>query len=372
MRFFTILLALIGYTAFKLCELWPQHSALAAAAVVPLFLLMMGPMLIHRRYAGVYDRLWFQALTWTGGLVMGIWATDLLLSIPIDLVGGLLGLFTKSTLWPSLPWLVFELALVMTVIGFFNAVRGPRVRKISWPEDNPPDDLKNLKMAQISDLHIGATVRRRYIQNVVRQTNALDPDFIFITGDLVDADVTSIEKYLDDLRALKARYGVFYVPGNHEYYWDASRILPAIERLGFVPLINEGQKITIGASSVFIAGITDPAAVHFSPEQVPDLQKAAQGSDGADCKILLSHRPDPFTEAEALGFDLQLSGHTHAGQFFPFSVVVRLAHKYYRGLHRHGHLWIYVNPGTGYWGPAHRFAIRSEISLICLTARSTM
>jgi predicted MPP superfamily phosphohydrolase len=253
-------------------------------------------------------------------------------------------------------------------LGFAEAVRGPRVHEVLVPIPNLPAALRGLKIAQISDLHAGPTIQRGYVDEVVRQTNALAPDLIVVTGDIADGSPAAVGPHLQAMADLKARLGTYYVTGNHEYYWDVERWLDQIRSLGFLPLINENRVLSLDDAKILLAGVTDSAGGGFSSTHRSDPNKAIQSGQQCHLKILLAHRPNSCYEAERLGFDLQLSGHTHGGQFFPWSVFMPLAYKYYRGLNRHGRMWIFVSSGTGYWGPAHRFAVPSEIALLRLTS----
>jgi len=156
------------------------------------------------------------------------------------------------------------------------------------------------------------------------------------------------------------------VTGNHEYYWDPEGLIAKMRELGFTPLLNENAALKIGESRLLVAGVTDPMGAAMTPAQKPDVSRAAHSDEKADLRILLAHRPDASTEAEPLGFDLQFSGHTHAGQFFPFSLLIGLEHRYSRGLYRHGRMQVYVNPGTGFWGPPNRLGVPAEITLATL------
>ena len=227
-------------------------------------------------------------------------------------------------------------------------------------------ELNNLTIAQISDLHVGPTIRENYVQKVVNQTNATTPDIIVITGDLADAKADAITRHLQPLAELKSRFGVYYVTGNHEYYWGIQEWMDKIITLGFIPLINDNKVIEVNGVPILIAGITDHIGGHFLKEHQSDIKKAAVSEQTTEYKIMLAHRPDVYLAAEKLGFDLQLSGHTHAGQFFPFNVLLPLVYKYYRRLNKHHNLWLYVNPGTGYWGPANRVGVPPEITLLRL------
>jgi predicted MPP superfamily phosphohydrolase len=213
---------------------------------------------------------------------------------------------------------------------------------------------------------VGPTILKDYVDNVVKKTLALTPDMIAVTGDLIDGTPEILKNHVAPLGLLKAPHGVFYVTGNHEYYWNVDSWLSKVQELGFQSLLNENKILTIGKSKIMIAGVTDTSAENFKTEHKSNPAKAFISSEKCDYKILLAHRPDSCIEAAKAGFDLQLSGHTHAGQFFPFNLIVSFVHRYYKGLNRHENMWVYVNSGTGYWGPANRFAVPSEITLVTL------
>jgi predicted MPP superfamily phosphohydrolase len=199
---------------------------------------------------------------------------------------------------------------------------------------------------------------------------ALDPDLIAVTGDMADGDVEKLSRHVAPLARLKAPLGVYYVTGNHEYYWGAEGWIAKVRELGMTPLINENRVVSRDGARLLIGGIPDESGGSFVPGHRPDARRAA-GADDADFRLLLAHRPDGVPAAERAGFDLQLSGHTHGGQFFPASLFIGLFHRFARGLDRHGRMRVYVNPGTGYWGPAHRFGVPSEITLLTLTEDKT-
>lgn len=333
------------------------------------FASMMSSMFISRSKPGVFEAPWFMVLTWVGSTFMGFWGTFIMIAIPVDIIAVIYSFFNNgvSFLTTDVHLGIFLLAVLMTVFGFISVIRGPSIVKVDIPVPDLPDALQNLKIAQISDLHIGPTIQSRYVKRVVNKTNEQTPDIIVITGDLVDAHTESIKKHLRPLADLKSRYGVFYVTGNHEYYWGMQTLFNELKSVGLTILDNENKIIEIGGSNLLLAGIPDPMAIQLGPNFRPDLKKARFTQTKTDFNILLAHRPDPYSFAEEQGFHLQFSGHTHAGQFFPFSLLIPFAHKFYRGLNRHKTMWLYVNPGTGYWGPANRFGIASEITLATLT-----
>ena len=270
----------------------------------------------------------------------------------------------------SASWGVFTGAVATTALGFNTARNGLQVKKIKIPIKDLPQDLSHLKIVQISDVHIGLTIDESYIRRMVDQIMQLNADIIAITGDMVDGSPENLAARWAPLRELKARLGIYFVTGNHEYYSGALDWLKTTEELGFINLINENKIITENNSQILIAGVTDPTGANFYDDHAPDMQSARGQDQECHLKILLAHRPEASDEAAQAGFDLQLSGHTHAGQFFPFNLIVMFAHKYYKGLNRHENMWVYVNQGTGYWGPANRFALPPEISLFSFEPKS--
>lgn len=379
-RFLTVLTILLLYTDFKVAQLLGLISpgfALATLITVGVFGVMIGWQFIYRAKPEVFNQLWFRGLAWLGSIVMGLWATFIIISIPLDLVevfiAGIGRLSHAAAETPEAAVHPIGIALRLgllgiaggiTVLGFIAVVRGPMVRRVTADFKSLPSALKDLKIAQISDLHVGALIRADYVEDVVRRTNALEPDIVVLTGDLGDGKAAMLAPDMQPLRDLRARYGVFYCTGNHEYYWGAQGIIAELESLGITPLLNSNRVLTIDGTKVLVAGITDPAGEYFIPDHRPDMAKALTSNEDCALKILLSHRPGVCDEAEERGVDLQFSGHTHAGQFFPFSLFIPFAHKYFRGLNRHGRLWLYVNVGTGYWGPPNRLAVGSEITLL--------
>ena len=305
----------------------------------------------------------------TGSFITGIWNG-----------AGLLGSLTAAAAgWVSGParvphWLVdgrgslliFFFAVGALAIGFREARRIPSVTKVDVSIDGLPPSLHGLTIVQISDLHVGSTIQRPFVQKVVDAANALDADLIALTGDLIDGTVKQLEPHFSPIGELSARLGVFYVTGNHEYYWEADAWIEHIRKLGITPLLDSHAVITKGGTPIVIAGVVDLwAGRSTTGPRASDPRAALHGAPAeAGLRILLAHQPKTVLEASTLGYDLQLSGHTHGGQFLPWTVAVRWFQPFTRGLHRVGRMWLYVNRGTGYWGPPVRLGSASEITLI--------
>ncbi|MCG8492290.1 MAG: metallophosphoesterase, partial [Sneathiellales bacterium] len=205
-----------------------------------------------------------------------------------------------------------------------------------------------------------------YVRGIVKRVNALHPDLIAITGDVVDGSVDQLSKDTAPLGTLEARHGVYLVTGNHEYYSGAEAWIDEFRRIGLTVLMNEHETLRHNGADLVVAGITDYSAAKIIPAHKSDPVAALDGSPEDAPKILLAHQPRSATAAEQAGFDLQLSGHTHGGQFWPWNHFVRFQQPFTAGLRRLGNLWVYTSRGTGYWGPPKRFGAPSEITLIKL------
>jgi predicted MPP superfamily phosphohydrolase len=264
---------------------------------------------------------------------------------------------------------VVGLAAFATLMGYINARRVARVVNIDIPIANLPEPLQGFSIAQISDVHVGPTIRRNYVEAIVAAVNRLEADVIAITGDLVDGSVRELASHVEPLANLRARYGTYFVTGNHEYYSGERAWTNELRRLGIIVLMNEHVLLGDGDQKLVLAGVTDYSAGHFDAAQRSDPAAAlANAPANAGAKILLAHQPRSAAAAANAGFDLQLSGHTHGGQFWPWNYFVRMQQPFTAGLDRLGSLWIYTSRGTGYWGPPKRFGAPSEITRIRLVA----
>ena len=256
-----------------------------------------------------------------------------------------------------------------TGVGLYNARKGARIIKETAPIKNLGNNLDGLKIAQISDLHVGPTIKKGYVEEVVEQVNNLNPDIIAITGDMVDGSVKYLKTHVEPLKDLNAKIGKYFVTGNHEYYSGVDQWLDETDRLGFTNLIDDHNIISQKGDSFALGGVTDYRSSTIKPEHASDAIKAFSKAPKNIPKILLAHQPMSIFNAHKANVDLQLSGHTHGGQFWPFVYAVRLANPYTAGLHNHDGTLIYVNRGTGYWGPPMRIGVDSEITLITLQSK---
>jgi predicted MPP superfamily phosphohydrolase len=360
--------ALLGlYTGLKLADVFPAHPIAAMAASVLLVAFFVSWQVAYRNGALPEESGWTRALAWTSSVGMGVWATFLLVSVGASLAGFLLSVSARgAVLARALPALAGGASVVIAGLGLRGAVKGPRVKSVPVAVPGLHEGLRGLRIVQISDLHVGPTIRRGDVERIVDRALALKPDLIAITGDLTDGTVERLARHVAPLSRLRAPLGVYYVTGNHEYYWGAGAWIEKAKELGFEPLINENRVVSRGGAQLLVGGIPDESGGAFAAGHSPDVLRAAASNGPVDFRLLLAHRPDGVPAAAKAGFDLQLSGHTHGGQFFPASLFIGLFHRYTNGLDRHGRMQVYVSPGTGYWGPAHRFGVPSEITLLTL------
>ena len=329
---------------------------------------------------------------WLGLLSMGWFSSIFVLTLVRDAglllawvlarIGGgsIEGLVVQS--WSAAA--VALVATLVTLVGFFNARRTAAVVRVDVPIRNLPASLDGFTIAQLSDIHVGPTIRRGYIQRIVDVVNRLGADMVAITGDLVDGTVYELREHVAPLAGLRARHGTFVVTGNHEYYAGVHAWIDELRRLGLRVLLNEHVVLQTrnvkGAqtdeevldSALVIAGVTDYTAAHFDAAHASDPKRALHDAPPlVRTRLLLAHQPRSAPAAAEAGYQLQLSGHTHGGQFFPWNLFVPLQQPFTAGLHRLREMWVYTSRGTGYWGPPKRFGVPSEITLLKLVAERT-
>jgi predicted MPP superfamily phosphohydrolase len=264
------------------------------------------------------------------------------------------------------------IAAATTGLGAVAAVEGlrqPRLTEITVELPRLPPALDGTTIVQLTDVHVGPTIGRDFIEALVERVNALRPDVVAITGDLVDGSVARLADAVAPLGRIAARFGTYFVTGNHEYYSGVEEWLAELRRLGIRVLRNERVSIGPdgdGGAGFDLAGIDDRSARGMAPGHGPDLARAVAGRDPARALVLLAHQPKSVHEAVRHGVDLQLSGHTHGGQIWPWAFLVRLQQGFVRGLTRVGKTLLYVSCGTGYWGPPMRLGAPSELTRITL------
>jgi predicted MPP superfamily phosphohydrolase len=368
-RFVLTVLALLGllhlYIGLRILPALPWNNAWQALGAVVLILscALIPAGLTGRSRATDH-------LTWAGLLLMGLFSSLLVFTFLRDLALGLTALFASGATWHAqlaekTALAVVYGALFVTLIGFLNARRLARIVDVDVPIKNLPIGLDGFTIAQISDIHVGPTIKRGYLDAIVDAVNTLGADLVAVTGDLVDGSVEKLAPHTQPLSRLNARYGSYFVTGNHEYYSGAHAWIAEVERLGLRVLKNAHVVIEHNGSAIVIAGITDYSAHLFDPLHRSDPHAAVAGAPETT-RILLAHQPRSAFAASEAGYDLQISGHTHGGQFWPWNHFVRFQQPFTAGLRSINGLLVYISRGTGYWGPPNRFGAPSEITRLRL------
>jgi predicted MPP superfamily phosphohydrolase len=328
------------------------------------------------RYRSTRNAAFGDILAWVGLTSMGFFSSLFVFTVLREAVllgaHALLSAQQAASLTLSSARWTLILAAFVTLAGLVIARRRPRIVDVEIPVTDLPKALHGFSIAQISDLHVGPTIKRGFVEAIVGRVNGLKADIIAVTGDLVDGSVQQLSAHTAPLAELAARHGVYFVTGNHEYYSGERAWTAEIRRLGLRVLKNEHVVLQHNGASLVLAGVTDLSAHHFDAAQHSDPAAALRGAPAdAGAKILLAHQPNSAPAAAAAGFDVQLSGHTHGGQFWPWNLFVRFFQPFTGGLHRLKKLRVYVSRGTGYWGPPNRFGVPPEITFVRLMPSSS-
>jgi len=370
----------VGWRIFKGLDIKANYKILAIALVVIFTLLPVLP--IAFRYIG-YESSLLDVLSLIGYTGLGFFFLTFLLFITKDIATKswsfissffpsdikqqiTIDLEKRQFLQKSLSVGILTVVGPTTAYGYYSARKGPSVINQTIFLNDLPDEFENFTIAQISDLHVGPTIKKPYVEKVLNQISIINPDLIAITGDLIDGSIDYLKKDLEPLSEMIANYGTYFVTGNHEYYSGAEKWLDETDRMGFTNLVNEHDLISINNETITLAGVTDFRAHQIIPSHKSNPKNALRGSTDQKVKILLAHQPSSIFKANEAGYDFQISGHTHGGQFWPFTYPTKKANPYLSGLHNHNGTQIYVNSGTGYWGPPLRLGVPSEITLFKL------
>lgn len=363
---------------------WPKwvHRTMTAALVLAWVFIPLG-MFLGR----LLPQSWRSLISYPIYIWMGMMTILLTLIVIWDLV--------RLALWSARKWrrteesldadrrqfltrvgggTVAALTLAATGVSIVQAARVPGVRKVRVILPNLPEGLDGFTIAQFTDLHVGETIRRPYVEKVVETINGIHADLVAFTGDLVDGSVEKLKDHVAPLARLQSKYGTFYVTGNHDYYSGVEPWIREVERLNMRVLRNERIPIGTGGQVLELAGVDDSGTGRgiYPKGHGADVAKAMKDFEGKRPVILLAHQPKEIVSAARHGVSLMLSGHTHGGQIWPFRHLVGLAQPYIDGLHLHEkRTWIYVSRGTGYWGPPMRLGAPSEITRIELRRTGT-
>ncbi len=362
----TLLHVYIGLRLFT-APGWPAPWAALGWGLLGLcYLVLLAGFRAARREATGFSRV----IQWGAYLWLGAFGVFLTAVLASDVVGAALSLSGAVTDMHALARgravAVLGTALPAVAFAFVTARGKARVERTTVALRDLGPGLEGLRVVQLSDVHVGPTLDGVWLQRVVDQVNALEPDLVAITGDLVDGSVDPLRDQLTPLADLRAPLGVYYVTGNHEFYHGARAWMAEVSRLGLTVLTNEHRVVERGGARLVVAGVTDHDAGHIDPPLAsrPDLALAGAPPDVP--RLLLAHQPRTALSLEGLRVDLQLSGHTHGGQIFPFMFFVKLQQPVVRGLATVAGTRVYTHRGTGYWGPPLRLGPAPEIASLTL------
>lgn len=373
----TIALFVLGATHYYLArrlvldpELGEPISTLLLALLCALLLAMIALPFAERALPRRIAKL----LVWPTSLWMGFYFLLFMLLAASDLVLWIAGspalaAVSEEALGPGpARWRAGVVAALVALAGgagLISALRGPKLQRLEVQLRRWPDALDGFRIVQLSDLHIGPILDQRFARELASRCNALAPDLIAVTGDLVDGSVAHLRAEVEPLRELRAPYGVYFVTGNHDHYSGARAWVPVIQQLGMRVLHNERVAIEREGAVFDLCGVDDYHG-SFEPGTREDLDLALEGRDSERPLVLLAHDPRTFRRARRRGVDLQLSGHTHGGQIWPFRFFVRLVTRWVAGLYQDGDAKLYVSRGTGFWGPPMRLFAPAEITELVL------
>ncbi len=362
---FSIWAAMHGYVLARLfaTPIVTNHISRRNLVIILIGLCVSYPLarfLDHWRSGLVSNFLEFAGAIWVGTLFL---LFCMLLMTDVVTLGG----FALPRLAPTLRSWVVAATGVFTVVALFQGLRAPVVRQYEVVLPGLPKERDGLVLVQISDLHLGSLIGKRWLGNLVGQVQALKPDLLVVVGDLVDGNVEKVSPLLPELKRLQAPLGVWAVTGNHEYYAGLNRSLNVMEAAGFKVLRDRSAEVIPG---LVLAGVDDLTARgefgdnHFSVTKV--LSERAKGAS-----ILLSHSPLQVQAAAEARAGLMLCGHTHNGQIWPFNYFVRMRYDFLGGRYRVEDMSLVVCRGTGTWGPRMRLWHPSEIVRITLRAQGS-
>ncbi len=380
----TTVMVLLGlYICYR--TVWAINAPFWVRVLLTIFVVLISQAMTGMRYMITISPdlpFWFLRL---GGYVSTLFMVLFSLVFLRDIFLGitwLIGKFTQSPrAWEILRFMdlphidasLLLISLAFAGFGMWSALKVPDVKAVNIPIAGLPAALEDLHIVQLSDLHIGSTFDGEWLQEVVDKANALHPDIIFITGDLVDGLPPRLGPEIQPLKALQAKYGVYIIVGNHEYYSGLTTWVDYWKEMGLNILLNEYQVVDIqkegtAPQAIAIAGVSDPTAQRFPGFVLPDPKGVMEQLPKNAFPILLAHQPRGARDNAALGYKLQFSGHTHGGQyFFAFPLISLINEGYRAGHYRVDNMELYVSPGTGLWGYVPmRLGCPSEITSILL------
>ncbi len=358
------------------------RSALAPGTAATLFMILFmlvmtfAPLIVNKSENYGFD-LFARAMSYAGYSWMGILIVFFACSLTIDIFRLVLyagefiiqGNFHYLKPTPGFSFFTaLILSLSVSVYGYFEA-RNILTEEVTITTSKLPEEVERLKIVQISDVHIGLIVREGRLKRIIREVRRADPDILVSTGDLVDGQIDNLASLSDIFQEINPPYGKFAITGNHEFYAGLAQALDFTEKSGFTILRGEGLTVN---DMINIAGVDDPAGKPYGLFRDISEKELLSKFQNGKFTLLLKHRP--IIDKKSVGlYDLQLSGHTHKGQIFPFSLFTKLyyiTHAGYLKLTDDAHL--YVSRGSGTWGPPIRFLSPPEVTVIEIINKSIL
>lgn len=336
-------------------------------------------VLISRAFPHFHSRplLWI-AYFWLGIMMLMVFAF-----LAIDVVRFFTWGINKTGLWGSSEYSperrkfiagLTSLSVSTVVLGAAGYGVGKylskaKVKRVLVNLSGLGNKFKGFKIVQISDLHIGQLMTKETLAEIVDKVNSLTPNIVAITGDLVDGNKSFLADDISPLKKLKSTHGVYFVTGNHEYYSGVEEWIEELNKMNVNILMNKRVKIKIDDDHFYLAGVPDKEGARFSREHTPDYQNTLGNIEDNNPLVLLAHQPIQVKQASKYKVDLMLSGHTHGGQIWPFHFFVYLQQPYLKGMYKVNNTNLYVNQGTGCWGPPIRIGSENEITEIVLASQ---
>ncbi|MCP5043464.1 MAG: metallophosphoesterase [bacterium] len=354
---------------------WPRIVASLLIATMVIGLVAVVAQGIPRRHRSAATR----ALAWGAYTWLGLLFYLFVSTAAADLFDAALGLGSAdvASLTQSLPFARGKALAIVTLscLAAVLALRGgramPAIHRLEIELENLPAALDGFRIVQLCDIHIGPLLDREFARYLASTVNTLEPDLVAVTGDLVDGSVSRLADDVEPLRALRAGRGVFFVTGNHDFYSGVDSWASQVGDFGWQPLRNRSVAIEHAGATFVLAGVDDPHGAMVDGVGGEDLDLALRGIDEETVVVLLAHDPASFRRARKRNVALQLSGHTHGGQIWPFNWAVRASVPWVAGHYRDGRAQLYVSCGTGFWGPPMRLGTRSEITELTLRTRNS-
>jgi uncharacterized protein len=344
------------YIYLRLSKVLNINKKIILVGIIALALLFFLANFLIRTFDNTLSRaIYFISATWIGVLLFLIIGFAL-----VDLIYFISSNSGKTLDYKTLSFVMLVLVVLISGYALYNA-RSVKINEVTIKVNNLPNDINNLKILQMSDLHLGAVNSADFMEKLVERSNSLEPDLVLITGDVFDGTTGINEEMVAPLKNLKSKYGTYFTTGNHETYAGLDESVRLIELQNVTVLRNEIKNI----SGVQLIGIDYPASDEFSQNNT-ELAKLKNQIDKNKTSILMYHSPSGLQESVNAGINLQLSGHLHNGQVFPFSLLQRVLFKYVSGQYKIQETNLYVSQGAGTWGPPMRLGSHSEIALITL------